>query len=180
MDFNLLFSLSAALSFTILYCPDSDEKQDFFIFNGGDSIVHLFRNNDTLKFYLQSGNTHQLYQTENITDCFRFTWEGFEVNRQRLELVKSNGQLGQLQFDSYTFLSPHLDLIRTPVIEQTEPIYNLFSNVNYWYLMLIVLFVGLILKTDKLMPKLLEGILQNLRQSTAQQEDESIYVEMQL
>ena len=57
MDFILLFTLAMNLSFTIKYAVNSEEKQDYFIFNGpSDTTAHLFRKNSTVILVLQSSN----------------------------------------------------------------------------------------------------------------------------
>lgn len=152
MDFNL--------SFTIEFYIDSNAKQDYFIFNGNEAIAHLYRVNDTIKLYLKSNESYEMYEISNPDKLFKFTWNGFKVNGKNMKMMKkSETELEQLNFDSYTFLSPYFDFMSDIITERIEPTYSI-AGVNYGFMILIVLSIGMCLKTDRFAEKLFHRLLQ--------------------
>ena len=141
MEFNLFFTLVTALSFSIRFDTDSSPKQDYLIFQGDDATVHLFRENNTLVLYLRHDEAYNIYNYNNITNDFSFTWEGYKINEETMILIKSFGDIGAMIFDSYTFLSPIADFYEPSF--SIEPVYRHSSTINYGYIALIV--VGVVL-----------------------------------
>ena len=161
MDFILLFTLAMNLSFTIKYAVNSEEKQDYFIFNGpSDTTAHLFRKNSTVILVLQSSNNTEVYQVSNITEEFEFKWNGYQVNGQTMNKVTSKGQVLDLYFDSYAFLSPCLEVIPNTAIDQTELTYHI-PGINYGLIVLIAFCAGLVFKTDTFVILLRQYLKQN-------------------
>ena len=105
---------------------DSNTKQDFFIFTRDkEAVAHLFRENTTLNLYLGSNSSSELYQCSTLgkQQQFNFTWDGFKIDGKQMEMVKSNGSVGELHFNGYTFFSPFLDIMLDPVeVPQLETI----------------------------------------------------------
>ena len=148
MDFILLFTLVMNLSFTIKYAVNSEEEQDYFIFNGpNDANAHLFRKNSTVILFLKSNNDTEVYQVSNITDNFEFKWNGYQINGHGMSKVTSKGQILDVYFNSHAFLSPCLEVIPNTVIEKTEVTYYT-PGINYGLILLIVCCAGFIFKTD--------------------------------
>ena len=145
MEFNILFTLVASLSFTVRYNMDSNTKQDFFIFTAdNEGLAHLFRENTTINLYLRSNSSFELYQSSTLGKQFNFTGDGFKIDDKKMEMMKSNGQIGELHFNGYTFLSPHLGVMLEPVEDpQLETIYQ-NSETNYGLMALIVLSIGML------------------------------------
>ena len=148
MDFNLLFTLVASLSFSIKFNIDTNSKQDFFIFSGENTTAHLFRDNETLNLFLETISGYKLYQISNITTEFEFSWNEFKVDGRQMEIVRSHGKLCTFQFNGYTFLSPWIDVIPNQVVEHHQELVYRKSDIKYDLLALIVLAIGLLLKTD--------------------------------
>ena len=174
MDFNLLFRLVATLSFSIKFNIDTNNKQDFFIFNGENTTAHLFRENETLNLFIRTNSSFKRYEISNITTKFEFSWNEFKVDGRKMEIVKSHGQLDELQFNGYTFLSPWLG---DPYCQVVEPPPNLVyreSEIKYGLLALIALAIGLILKSDAVALHIWEKIKVKLYQDV----EEDLYVEM--
>ena len=178
MEFNVLFALAASLSFTIRYNRDSNIKQDFFVFQGDEAMCHLFRENNTLNLYLQSNTSFKLYQIPTLGKQFNFTWNGFKVNGKHMEMVKMKGQIAKLHFNAYTFLSPYLGVIPERVEQpQLEEVYQ-NSEINYGLIVLIVLSIGMLLKTDIVAEKVWKIFTRNENTLETLTTDEDSYVEM--
>ena len=180
MEFNILFVVVASLSFTIEYDIDSNTKQGFFIFTAGEEgSAHLFRENTTINLYLRSNSSFELYQSSTLGKQFNFTWDGFRIDGKQMKMIKSNGQIGKLHFNGYTFLSPHLGVMREPVEDpQLETIYQ-NSETNYGLIVLIVLSIGMLLKTDIIAEKVWKKLIRIAdTPETLSTDDEDSYVEM--
>ena len=175
MDFNLLFTLVASLSFSIKFNIDTNNKQDFFIFNGENTTAHLFRENETLNLFLQTNSSFKLYQISNITTKFVFSWDEFMVDERQMEIVRSHGQLDELQFNGYTFLSPWLDVPYCQMVEDHQDLVYRESEIKYGLIALIALAMGLLLKSDAVAIHVWEKIKVKLYQDV---EEEDLYVEM--
>ena len=161
MDFFLLFTLAANLSFTIKYSVNSEEKQDCFIFNGpNNTTAHLFRKTSTVILFLQSNNNTEVYQVSNITEEFEFKWNGYQVNGQIMNKVTSKGRVLDLYFDSYAFLSPYLEVIPNTLIERAELAYHI-PGINYGLIVLIAFCAGVVFKTDAFVTFLRQYMKQN-------------------
>ena len=162
MDFSLFFTIVAGLSFTIEYNVNSNTTQGYFFFKGERSSAHLSRENRTLSLYVQSNSSYELYEFSNVSSQFSFTWKGYKVNASNMIMIRSNGKVDGLEFSGYTFLSPHIDINQdqqNPVDSKLEPIFS-NSPINYGFILLIVLCIGVLLKTDVPAIKLWE-ILRN-------------------
>ena len=178
MEFNILFALAASLSFTIEYSIDSNTKQDLFIFKGEKEMAHLFRENKTLSLYIQSNSSFELYQISIVGKQFNFTWDGFKVNNKRMKMVKSSGKISELHFNGYTFLCPYIDVMLSTVEDsQLETVYH-NAETNYGLIMLIVLSIGVLLKTDIIAQKVWKNFIRNT--GTSETTDECSYVEIQV
>ena len=179
MEFNILFVIVASLSFTIEYDIDSNTKQDFFIFTADqEGSVHLFRENTTINLYLRSNSSFELYQSLTPGKQFNFTWDGFRIDGKQMKMIKSNGQIEDLNFNGYTFLSPHIGVMCEPVENpQLEAIYQ-NSETNYGLIVLIVLSIGMLLKTDIIAEKVWKKLIRIADTSETLSNDEDSYVEM--
>ena len=104
MNINFLYTVLTGLCFTVKFEFDDNRKQHYFIFDGPDTTAHLFRENSTLTLVFQSNYSFNTYQTLNLTNPFEFTWDGFRVNDKTMKLIKSSGNITNLQFNGYTFI----------------------------------------------------------------------------
>ena len=149
MEINFSFSLFVSLNFIVKFEIDSNNKQDFFICHGENSTAHLFRMNDTLKLFLIDGSNYEHHQLTNISTLFEFKWRGFKINEQNMKLVKARGEIGDLKFNSFTFLSPYLELAQGYTSElSNEAVYWNLGESDYGFLDLIFLCIGVLLKSD--------------------------------
>ena len=98
MEFNLFFTLVSTLLFSVRFDIDSSQKQDYLIFQGDDSTVHLFRENNTLVLFTGQNESYNIYNHNNVTNDFSFTWEGYKINEEKMTLIKSYGEIGAMFF----------------------------------------------------------------------------------
>ena len=153
MNISFLYALVTSLSFTIKFNVNSNNRQDYFIFNGPNTTAHLFRENSTLKLIFHANSSFRHYQASNITGQFNFIWDGFKVNDKKMELIKSNGDLNELKFNRYTFESLCLDTLHEEVEYSQEPVFHC-RDVNYIIFAGIAIAVGLIMRSDNIIPKI--------------------------
>ena len=109
MSLNFLYNLLASLTFSITFDVDSNEKQDYFVFHGENSTAYLFRNDNVLKLSITTNFGFRHYETTEIPTQFTFTWDGFKINDNAMQIIRSNGNISDLNFNGYTFLSPSKD-----------------------------------------------------------------------
>ena len=93
MNINFLYTIVTGLCFTVKFDLDENNNQDYFVFDGPNTTVHLFRENRTLTLVFQSNFSFHRYQTSNVTKPFIFSWDGFRVNDKTMKLIKSTGNL---------------------------------------------------------------------------------------
>lgn len=150
MNFHIFFEAIAALSFSIRYDVSAGKYQDLFLFQGNDSQAHLYRQNDVLKLYLKYGDVFSSYRFENVSSSFLFSWPDFSVNGTEMYPVHQ-GVLDVKYFNFYefTFISPILGLqdhvsFEQPLLQNL----NELKNVNYGYILLIMIVLVFVLKVD--------------------------------
>ena len=140
MNFTLFFSLISTLSFVVEFPVHSGNKQDYFYFEGRNQSAYLSRNDQNLSLFLSQGSNYSLYRKQINRSNFFFSWNGFQVNDVGMTVVKTIGSVDDFNFDHFTFISPIVDVIFNE--PETECVYSLSDNVNYWYILLIVLVVS--------------------------------------
>ena len=143
MNFNVLFATVSALRFVINFPVNLNETQDYFYFEGYNNTARLFRKNATLLLHLSqnNGDENSLYNTTLHGKTFQFSWNGFKVNEEKMMLQRSKGQIGELEFEHFSFLSA---IVEPLDIECTfQPIYYDIENVNYWYFLIMMFAVGI-------------------------------------
>lgn len=178
MNVNFIFSLAVSLDFTVRFAIDSSkESEDYFIFSAENVTAHLYRRNATLKLFLRTNSSYRQYEANGANDIFDFTWEDFLVDEQPMTIVKSQGQMGYFKFDGYTFVSPIYEIWNhQPAIAVQEPVFQCEGQ-NYGLIVLIVVVVGLLLKFDIIVPRIVKEILKSYEVSE-EGEREASYVEM--
>ena len=109
MNFTLLFAVAAHLSFSVDYEANAD-NQDYFFFSSLDNTAHLFKRDNTVHLFLGQNDSREIYKYANVTNNFKFSWEGYKVNNKKMHLAESNGKIDKIFFDSFTFMSPIITL----------------------------------------------------------------------
>ncbi len=145
MNFNLLFTALATLSFSVKFQVDSGARQDFFLFEGANQSAHLFRDGESLTLYLQQSDRYTIYKLQLKSSNFTFSWNGYVVNNQQMLLQDSTGNVNDVVFQDFTFSSPIIELLEFDC--SVEPVYKLSNDINYGYIVLIFLGVGLLFKS---------------------------------
>ena len=147
MNFNAIFTIVASLSFTIDFYNSNEFYQDFFLFNGANSSAHLYRENDTLILYLNQLNDFEIYNFYNIPYYFTFSWVNFTVNGIEMQCVKNSTKIKNINFTDYTFCSPIIDIYTSCKHEPVFKTFDKLNEINYGYIVLISLFVGIFIKS---------------------------------
>ena len=102
-----------------------------------------------------------------------------------MQVTSSNGNISDLDFNGYTFLSPSVDVnqfLSSSVdpnqrleSDDMEPLCDFFSKTSYGLVALIVLGVGLFLRLDSVAPKFWQVFtklcMQTMMQTLPQEED---------
>lgn len=177
MNISFLYTVLTSLSFTVKFDFDDHSRQEYFIFNGPDTAAHLFRENSTLTLVFQSNSSFSRYQASNLTNPFIFTWDRFRVNGKTMKLVKSAGNLTNLNFNGYTFISPYLEILQDDTVQYiTQESLVECREINYGIFAAIAIAVGLVMRSDNIISRTLK-LLSNVLESKT---SESVYVEMDI
>ena len=149
MDFNLLFAVLTSFSFILKFSVDSSEKQDFFLFNGVNTSAHLYRENTSIYLYLAKEHNISIYNASLFSNYIEFSWDDFVLNNVKMELMRAAGEVSNLNFNAFTFTSPIIDFACLDVeCNIFEPLHQL-KNVNYGYIIAIMIFIAIILTESK-------------------------------
>jgi hypothetical protein len=89
-----------------------------------------------------------------------FSWIGFKINGKPMNLTKSEGDTSEFNYSSLLFMSPILDEIEEFSSNCSEQILQ-YNSVNYWYIVLIVLTIGVSLNLKEEAVNSLKKILAN-------------------
>ena len=160
--------------------------QDFFIFQGGNSSAHLYRNNGTVSLYMRDDKGFQLFQVD-ILNKLEFSWGGFKINGTEMKMIKSTGSTDMDDLNEFTFLSPVINLqpdilMETRVLNTNETISESkiisslnSKNVNYGYIAAIILIFAIALELKLKIPLLFNRLFGT---EVDQELEESEYVSM--
>ena len=175
MNINFLYTVLTGLCFTVKFDFDDNRKQHYFIFDGPDTTAHLFRENSTLTLVFQSNYSFNRYQSSNLTNPFKFTWDGFRVNDKTMKLIKSTGNITNLQFNGYTFISSYLEILQDDTVEYiVQESLVQCKDINYGIFVAIAFAVGLMMRSDNIIARTLKILSKVLKSET----NESAYVEI--
>ena len=186
MNFTILFHVIGTLNFHVQFSLHSHYTQDFFIFQGGNSSAHLYRNNQTVFLYMRDDNGSQLFQVD-ILNKLEFSWGGFKINGTEMKMIKSTGSIDMDDLNEFTFLSPVINLqpdilMETRVLNTNETISESKfisslnpKNVNYGYIAAIILIFAIALELKLKIPLLFNRLI---RTEVDQELEESGYVSM--
>ena len=99
MNFHMFFQAIATLSFTVWFNISEKQYQDIFLFQGNESQAHFFRQNYSLQLYLIHKDVSIIYQIENITSSFSFSWPELTVNSRKMESNQLDVNMFLTQFN---------------------------------------------------------------------------------
>ena len=113
-------------------------------------ISFEFRQNNSLILYIQHEKNITILKHQDPTSIFTFSWIGYSVNGENMSL--QYGNLSNPVFDQFTFISP-ISSTETIISESSKEINHTaeLPPIIYVYIALIVVGVGLILKTAELL-----------------------------
>ena len=141
MNLQVVFHFISTLTFVFKFSVNLNNQQDYFYFEGANQSAHLSRSQKILTLHLsQAGNFSVFRETINQS-TFTFSWIGFKINGKPMNLTKSGGDTSELKYNSLLFMSPILDEIEECSSNCSEQI-SQYNSVNYWYIVLIVLSIG--------------------------------------
>ena len=145
MNFNIYFNFVAAISITIDFNVSDEYYQVFFLFEDENSKVHLYRQNSTLTLYLQEQNDFQMYEYNNLTNSFSFSWFNRTVNGIEMLPLKSNYDKENWNFSFIpSVLQMNDDCIFQPLLQDLSN----DTSFSYVYFILIMIVVILTIKAD--------------------------------
>ena len=151
MDFVVLFALVTSLSsFSIKYKVDPEKlEEDYFSFSGNQSqsSAYLHRVNGTIKLHISTLTGFEHYNMDNVTGEFEFIWRGFKINNTPMNLTQTKGNVNDLMFDMFLFISPIIDHLDSVLEPTATPIYQI-SDVNYNIILAIAFCVGFVFRSD--------------------------------
>ena len=142
---TLLLTSITALSFSVVFENKFNDRQDYFIFEGKNQLAHLSRVNNTLTLIINKEENYSIHKSIIASSNFTFSWIGFKVNEQKMELEKGNGEISNLRYENFTFLS----LLKTFPIEPV-PVQVLNcseDSINYWYILLMIIISGVLFES---------------------------------
>ena len=144
MNLQLLVAVISRISFEFRFPVNFDNEQNFLYLEGLDQNAHLFRKNATVYLQLSHGYNYSLYAVNVSQPSFTFTWTDVSIDGKVMLLQSSIGEISEFQYENFTLFSPELvdQHHYTPTCPQC--ILNV-DSVNYWYIVLIVLLVGLLI-----------------------------------
>ena len=173
MDFHLVLSLASALTFVFEFPVNTQINQDYFILSGNNQSAHLYRVNNSIYLYLNQGQNYSVYNSTTIRDSFRFSWNNFTVDGEKMQLDRSVGEVNMFQYTYSVFLSPILQVVDQYCVVNPLPVYNL-NEVNYWYILSIVLLVGVALDSKTHIVKMINNFLLRRNKSDFSQALENV------
>ena len=146
MQFNILFTAVTNLTFVVEFPISVNEThQDFFLFNGVEESAHFFRDNTTFSLFIEQGENQSLYELSSSSNSVTFSWERFKINGEEMKHISAVGNIKNINFNSYTFLSPLASVNFDDCDMQAIPLTT--GSVNYWYIVAIIFIGGFILET---------------------------------
>ena len=158
MNLQVVFFFISTLTFVFKFSVNLDSQQDYFYFEGTNQSAHLSRSQKIVTLHLSQGENFSVFREIINQSTFTFSWIGFKINGKPMNLTKSEGDTSELNYNSLLFMSPILDEIEECSSNCSEEILQ-YNSVNYWYIVLIVLTIGVSLNLKEEVLNSLKRIL---------------------
>ena len=142
MNIQVVFHVITTLTFVFKFPVDLNTQQDYFFFEGANQSAHLCRSQKIVTLYLNQGENFSVFSATLNQSIFTFSWIGFEINGKAMNLTKSGGDTSKLNYNRLLFMSPIVDEIEECSTNCSAQIAQ-YNNINYWYIVLIVLAIGI-------------------------------------
>ena len=169
VNLNYILTIVTSLSFIAEFSVNNDQQQYYFSFESKNNSAQLFRNNNTIFLWLNSGTTFEGYNVSAPKQKkFNFKWKdsSFSVDGEPMTRYRSNGYVNNYGYDSYSFFSftavKHEPDVKLATIEQVVAC----KDVNYVTLVLILLSMGLLIRSDHIIKYLYSLISHKLNLRT--------------
>ena len=142
MNLQVVFHFISTLTFVFKFPVNLNSQQDYFYFEGVNQSAHLFRSQKIVNLYLNQGENFTVFRVAINQSTFTFSWIGFEIDGKPMNLTKSVGDISKLNYNNLLFMSPIIDEIEECSTICSAQIAQ-YNNINYWYIVLIVLAIGI-------------------------------------
>lgn len=146
MDISLFFTLAMQMSFVTYFESNSEVYQDYFIFNRGSDVAHLFRENYTIQLILDDEHSFHHFKVEQSNHIFKFEWPCY-IDDNIMVHDKSYGEINFTSYDNYLFIDP------IPGIE-IAPLKTSVSEISYEIIALMLTILAIIIKLPDIIPYL--------------------------
>ena len=160
MNLQVVLYFISTLTFVLKFSVNLDSQQDYFYFEGTNQSAHLSRSQKIVTLHLSQGENFSVFREIINQSTFTFSWIGFKINGEPMNLTKSEGDTSELHYNSLLFMSPILDEIEECSSNCSEEVLQ-YNSVNYWYIVLIVLTIGVSLNLKEEAVNSLQKILTN-------------------
>ena len=176
MNFYVVFNTVSTLTFVFEFAVNLENKQDFFYLEGQNQSALLSRTNDTIFLSIQHEENFALYSDTINQSTFEFSWKGFRINEKPMLIEKKEGRIHAFNYNNFLVLSPILNQIEECIVTKPEHFFH-YDSVNYWYIVLIALAVGITIDSKEKSLKLIDTlrvVLSNRTKLVQVPEDDSL------
>ena len=105
MNISLIFSLMMNLNFSVQFTDNHMDHQDYFIFTGLNSSVHLFRNESVVCLVHVCDNDYTRYEINVQNRAINYKWP-LTVNDVIMKPIRGNWISSNESYTSFTFIDP--------------------------------------------------------------------------
>ena len=157
MNFYIVFNTLSTLTFVFEFAVNLENKEDFFYLEGQNQSALLSRTNDTIYLSIQHGENFTLYSDTINQSTFEFSWRGFRINKKPMLIEKTEGEILTFNYNSFLVLSPILNQFEECIVTEPEHFIS-YESINYWYIVLIALAVGITIDSKEKSLKLFDTL----------------------
>ena len=162
MNFYFILSVVAGFSFEFRFPVNQGVEQDYFFLEGLDQNAYLSRVNSTVYLRLSQGLNYSIYSMNVSQPSFQFSWLDFKTNNKSMKHVSSVGETTEYRYENVSFISPEISSVNQCLSTDIEYIFT-GNSVNYWYIVLIAVLVGLLVDLKGVGVNFVRDILSSLQ-----------------
>lgn len=159
MNLQIVFQFMTTLTFVFKFPVNLSNQQDYFFFEGANQSAHLSRSQRIVTLHLNQGENFTVFCRAINQSTFTFSWNGFEIDGNPMNVTKSDGDTSKLNYNSLLFMSPIIDVTEECSTSCSEQILQ-YNSVNYWYIVLIALAIGISMNLREEVINSLKKVLQ--------------------
>ena len=139
MDIALVFSFLMQLKFNAQFAINNEMSQDYFLFTGKNSSLHLFRNDRTVMLVHMYANKYLRYRHDLNETAVYYEWPLILNGESMIKLDGDESLIGAWEFSSFIFIDPL-------VVSREEEVININEDLPYEILVGILTIFVLITK----------------------------------